>query len=81
MNEEERIERLNQLADELQAAGNVRPYDQDNYNRIVDELNALHQGITESSTRPASPKPKSNWIRWSGSLARWLKKILKDTVT
>lgn len=81
MDHEEKIEKLNQLADELHAAGNARPYDPDNYNRIVDELNALHLGRFEPSTRPAIPKPKSKWILQDFFAPRRLKEILKKMVT
>lgn len=81
MRQENKVNRLNQLADELQAASNARPYDPDNYNRIVDELNALHLGKTESFTRPARPKPKSKWILRGFAAAARLKKILKKAVT
>lgn len=81
MKQKERLERLNQLADELQAAGNVRPYDPDNYNRIVDELNALWRTPADSAPSRAHPKPNllSNWIL--RDLTRYLKKTFKKRVT
>lgn len=80
MDHEKYLKRLNQLADELQAAGNARSYDPDEYNRVVDELNALRPGTTESSTRPARPKQKPPWSAQIFAAARCLKKILKKAV-
>ncbi len=54
MNHGKYLERLKKLADQLQEAGNARPYDPDEYNRIVDELNTL--------LHPQPAKPKSKWI-------------------
>ena len=52
MKQKAEIERLVQLAEELQAAGNARPYNPDEYNRIIDEFNKLFQ------PGPAVPKKK-----------------------
>lgn len=81
MDQKERLKKLSQLADELQVAGNARPYDPDNYNRIVHELNALW--------RCHVSKPKSSRIRqiidfpdkWWFALSDFLKKILKKAVS
>jgi len=41
MDKNTRFERLKELSDQLHAAAHARPYNPDEYNRIVDELNAL----------------------------------------
>lgn len=77
MNNKEYNERLDQLVDDLDAAGNARPYNPDEYNRIVDELNALIHAL------PA--RPKSKWIlriicragKRGFAAAGFLKEILK----
>lgn len=81
MTDKQYLERMSELTDQLQAAGNARPYNPDVYNRIIDELNAL----------PARhiAKPESNWIlriinapnKWWFAVSDRLKKILKDMVT
>lgn len=75
------MKRLQELADELQAAGNTRPYDPDNYNRIVDELNALHRDRQADYDSSAVLR----FIKWAGkrgfAAAVWLKKILEKAVT
>lgn len=52
MTHKQYLKQMKKLADELQAAGNARPYDPDEYNRIVDEANALIRA------QPAAPKKK-----------------------
>lgn len=53
MNDAIDLERLVELTGQLQAAGNARPYDPDEYNRIVDELNTL-----------ANPQPAETKAKW-----------------
>ncbi len=57
------MERLKKLSDELVAAANARPYDPDEYNRLIDELNKLHQVRVD--------EPKLNWIQ---RIIRFIKK-------
>ncbi len=75
------MKRLQKLADELQAAGNARPYDPDNYNRIVDELNTLHVDRQADYNSSAVLR----FIKWAGkrisAMAARLKKILKDAMS
>ncbi len=81
MTHEQYIKRMKELADELHVASNARPYDPANYNRIIDEFNALYQA--------RQAKPKSRFplrkITWAGkrnyAAARRLRKILKKVVT
>ncbi len=81
MNHQQYMKRLEELAAELHAAGNARPYDPDNYNRIVDELNALH--LTRQADYDSSAVLR--FIKWAGkrglAAAVWLKKILKEAMS
>ncbi len=72
---------LQELADELKAAGNARPYDPDNYDRIVYELNALH--LARQADYDSSAVLR--FLKWAGkrgfAAAARLKKIFKRGVT
>jgi len=81
MNHVQYMKRLQELADELQAAGSARPYDPDNYNRIIDELNALHLDRQPDYDSSAVLR----FLKWAGkrgfAAAARLKKILRKAVT
>lgn len=81
MDHEQYMKRLKEIADELQAAGNARPYDPNNYNRIIDKFNALYLARQADYDSSAGLR----FIKWAGkrrrAAAAWLKKILKEMVT
>ena len=75
------MKRLKEFADELQAAGNARPYNPHNYNRIVNELNALHQDRLVELNSTWAPRFVKWTIKQSTAAAAWLKKILKEAMS
>ncbi|MBA7563132.1 hypothetical protein ES708_04785 [subsurface metagenome] len=75
------MKRLQELADELRAAGNTHRLDLCLYNRIVDELNALHLAHQADYNSSAVLR----FLKWAGkrsfATAARLKKILKEAMS